>query len=167
MSREGMKRSALEVHLTHPVGFDDERIASTLTIRDRSSNKTVAIIEMTHSDFHAFMSGRSRQELAGVAYLATPADLAKLRHKRVSVDRVLAGLPSGVTDEQLRLWTDEAAFFLDSDEARFSRSNRGTVTVTLFFYAPPGWDEATVIGWRAGKQSSLRGLSLRGLGVED
>lgn len=166
MTREDMQRSALEVHLTHPIGFDEERIASTLTIRDRSSNKTVAVIELTPRDFHALMSGRSRGDIEGVAYLALPRDLAKLRHKRVVVSRVLTELPAEVTDEKLRVWVDEAAFFLGSDEARIKRSNQGTTTVELLFYVAPGQDESETATWVERKKSHFASLNLRTLGVE-
>lgn len=169
MSRKDMNRSNLELQLTHPTGTsEDEGIAATFTLRDRTSNKTIALMELTVEDFHAIMCGRSRQDMRGVSYLAVPSDLAKLRHTRLNVTRVLTSLPySEDQGERLDAWVAEAAQWMGTDEGRWSRSNGGAVTVTLTFYVAPfeASDADRLESVRAGFTQILEGLNTRALGV--
>jgi hypothetical protein len=104
-----------------------------------------------------------------VSYLATPSDLAKLRHTRLPVIRCLNDLPH-IKDQDARLdtWVAEAAQWMGTDEGRWSRSNTGTVTVTLTFYVAPfeASDADKLESVRAGFTQILAGLNTRALGVD-
>lgn len=169
MSRENMKRAALELRLAHPVDNQDGRTVTTLTVVDRTSLKTVAVFELTAGDFHNLMASRNFGELEGVAYLAQPSDLAKLCRKRVSINRVMPKLP--YHEDQLtrvRAWAEDAARWLCADEARVSTSNTGKWTVSVLMYlAPDAQDPELVEEFRLRQTRMLEGLSLRTLGIEE
>lgn len=169
MSRENMERAALELRLTHPIDNFDSRTASTITIVDRTSLKTVAVFELTEKDFHNLMASRNVDELDGVAYLAQPSDLAKLRQRRVSINRTLPRLP--YRSDQLtrvRTWAEEAARCMGADESRVSASSTGIWTVTILMYlAPDAQDPELVEAFQLRQTRILESFNLRGLGVEE
>lgn len=170
MSRKNMQRAALEVTLSHPEKNWDTTTVSELVVNDRTSGKRIAIIELTLEDFHNLLANRSRGGFSGVAYLATPSDLAKLRHKRVTITRTMPQLPwTEDRTEKLERWATEAAQWLGSDEASVSTSNTGTITVSVRLYvAPVDADKPDKLEeFRQRMTRQLESLSLRMLGVEE
>lgn len=169
MSRKDMKRSNLELRITHPERNWDSSTVTEVALIDRTSGKTVALMELTLRDYHNLMAGRRVGDHKGVSYLATPSDLAKLRHLRVNVSRVLHGVSyMQEMRERVEDWTREAAQWMGTDEASVSRTSGGNWQVTLAFYiAPADADEPSKIEeFRTRRTEQLAKLTLRSLGVE-
>lgn len=170
MSRKDMQRANLEISLSHPEKNWDSDTVSELVLNDRTSNKRIAVIELTLQDFHNLLANRSRGDLQGVAYLAKPSDLAKLRHKRVTITRTMPKLPwTEDRTAKLEQWATEAAAWLGSDEASVNTSNTGTVTVSVRLYvAPVDADKPDRLEeFRQRMTRQLESVSLRMLGVEE
>src|ERR1044072_6425025 len=110
MSRNDMRRSNLELRLTHPERNFDSSTVSEVTLIDRTSGKFVAVIEMTLTDFHNLLTGRRVGDIQGVGYLAQPSDLAKLLHRKVNVGRILHGVSyRDNMRERVEDWASQAA----------------------------------------------------------
>lgn len=118
MTGEYMIRGDLEVQLTHPISNQDTPRVAELIITDRLSRIRIASFELTLSDFHDLLANRSRAQLEGATYHASPEMLANVGlHRHVVTFRPDQANLTGRSEEialHLRRWAELTKDSIDS-----------------------------------------------------